>query len=148
MYKYLARYVYKLCMSNERIEKINEKTVVIKYKDSNDRSIVKKMKLTGEEFIRRFLLHVLPKSFMKIRYYGVFAGKNKNKRIKRLKVMTKTEKNKRKYLSKMELLKKINGYDVSKCKKCEGNLILIKTIEKEKPPGEYGTTRGGNVKYA
>ena len=47
-------------MMNERIEKINKKSVVFWYKDSADRSKEKKMRLKGEEFIRRFLLHALP----------------------------------------------------------------------------------------
>lgn len=137
VYNYLAKYVYKVCMSNERIIKINKKTVIFSYKDSNNRAINKQMKLNGEEFIRRFLLHVLPKNFMKIRYYGIYAGKNKTKRLKKLRIITKTQINKEKLLSKIELLNKINGFNVEKCPKCQGKLILIKTIEKKKPP-DYG----------
>ena len=122
-------------MSNERIEQITEDTVTFKYKDSNDRSIEKKMTLYGEEFIRRFMLHVLPKGFMKIRYYGVFAGRNKNKRMERLKIITKTKQIVENFLSKIELLNKINGFDVTKCRYCnEGGLMLIKVIPSTKPP--------------
>lgn len=138
VYKYLARYVYKVCMSNERIEKIRNKTVVFRYKDSDDRSIVKEMEIKGEEYIRRFLLHVLPKNFMKIRYYGIYAGKNKNKRLKKIKKITKTKENKKEIISKLELLNKINGFDVSRCKKCKGELLLIRIIEKKKPPDRKG----------
>lgn len=135
VYDYLGRYVYKVCMSNERIEQITEDTVTFKYKDSNDRSIEKKMTLYGEEFIRRFMLHVLPKGFMKIRYYGVFAGRNKNKRMERLKIITKTKQIVENFLSKIELLNKINGFDVTKCRYCnEGGLMLIKVIPSTKPP--------------
>lgn len=145
VYKYLGRYVYKVCMSNERIEKINKKTVEFRYKDSEDRSIVKKMKITGEEYIRRYLLHVLPKNFMKIRYYGIYAGKDKKKRIKRLKIMLKNKINEKKLLSKLELLNKINGYDVSKCKKCKGELILVRIVEKKKPPDKSKKIEGVEV---
>ncbi len=141
VYKYLAKYVYKVCISNERIVKINKKSVIFKYKDSYDRSIEKTMKLKGEEFIRRFLLHTLPKNFMKIRYYGLYATKNKTRRIKILKIITKTKKNKEKLLSKIEILKRINGYDVRKCKKCLTKLVLIKKIEKKKPPDKENITK-------
>ena len=146
VYKYLARYVYKVCMSNERIEKITNKTVVFRYKDSNDRSIVKEMEIKGEEYIRRFLLHVLPKGFMKIRYCGIYAGKNKKERLKKVKKITKTKEDKKEILSKLELLNKINGFDVSRCKKCNGKLNLVKTIEKKKPPDKKRYARG--VAYA
>lgn len=146
VYKYLAKYVYKVCMANERIERIFEKSVTFKYKDSDDRSISKKMNLKGEEFIRRFLLHVLPKNFMKIRYYGLFSGRGKKERIKRLKIITKTKNNESKLLDKLELLNKINGFDVRICQKCSGNLILIKTIDRIRGPDKRNIS--GEKAYA
>ena len=133
--EYLGKYIYKVCMMNERIEKINKKSVVFSYKDSADRSKEKKMRLKGEEFIRRFLLHALPKNFMKIRYYGIYAGRDKEERIRRLRVITKTKKIRQKFKSKIELLKEIVGYDIRYCKTC------INKKKKEKPPDRVSISK-------
>ena len=75
--KYLAQYVFRVAISNNRIIKHQGGFVTFKYKDSKTK-VYKLMKLTTEEFIRRFLQHVLPKGFVKIRYFGLFASKNRN----------------------------------------------------------------------
>ena len=75
--KYLAQYVFRVAISNNRIIKHQGGFVTFKYKDSKTK-VHKFMKLTTEEFIRRFLQHVLPKGFVKIRYFGLFAIKNRN----------------------------------------------------------------------
>jgi len=75
--KYLAQYVSRVAISNNRIIKHQGGFVTLKYKDSRTK-VYKLMKLTTEEFIRRFLQHVLPKGFVKIRYFGLFATKNRN----------------------------------------------------------------------
>jgi len=75
--KYLARYVFRVAISNNRIINHQQGFVTFKYKDHKTK-IYKPMKLTTEEFIRRFLQHVLPKGFVKVRYFGLFASKNRN----------------------------------------------------------------------
>jgi hypothetical protein len=67
--KYLAAYVFRVATSNKRILAIKDGQVTFTYKDSRSRRI-QKMTLAAGEFIRRFLQHVLPKGFMKIRYFG------------------------------------------------------------------------------
>lgn len=75
--KYLAQYVFRVAISNNRIIKNQGGFVTFKYKDSKTK-VYKLMKMTTEEFIRRFLQHVLPKGFVKVRYFGLFASKNRN----------------------------------------------------------------------
>lgn len=130
-YEYLGKYAFRVCMTNDRIEGFDDTHVYFNYKDHNDRSIKKVMKLRGEEFIRKFLLHALPKSYMKIRYYGILAGKNKKDRMKKLKILTKTAMQLR---EKLEILNKIVGRDVTKCTCCGGTLKLLTKIFKP-PPG-------------
>jgi hypothetical protein len=72
--KYLSRYTYKVAISNSRILKVENGYVYFIYKDYRDHQKKKIMRLEVFEFIRRFLLHVLPARFMKIRYYGLFAN--------------------------------------------------------------------------
>ncbi len=136
VFEYLGKYIKKVWISNERIEKINKKSVVFSYKDSADRSKEKRMRLKGEEFIRRYLLHALPKGFMKIRYYGIYALKNKTKRMRKLRIITKTSKIKQRFKSKIELLKEIVGYDVRYCKRC-----IKRYMKPEKPPDKDGYSK-------
>lgn len=133
-YEYLGRYAFKVCMSNERILSITDKDVIFKYRDRHDNNKEKTMQVTGEEFIRRFLLHALPKGFMKIRHYGLLAGKNKKERIKELQIKTKTKRRKEKQIEKISILNRITGKDVTKCSKCNGMLYLVSEIYPKKPP--------------
>jgi putative transposase len=70
--KYLAPYIFRVALSNNRILKLHEGQVTFRYRDSTTRHW-KSCTLPAEEFIRRFLQHVLPKGFQKVRYYGLFS---------------------------------------------------------------------------
>ena len=80
--KYLARYVFRVAISNNRIKSIENNAIKFTYKD-RQRKTWKTMELKPMEFIRRFLQHVLPKGFMKIRHYG-FLNPNSAFSIERL----------------------------------------------------------------
>ena len=79
---YLGRYTHKIAISNHRIQAIDNNRVVFTYKDRSDNNRTRIMELPAMEFIRRFLLHVLPKRFMKIRYYGFLANVCKRKAVR------------------------------------------------------------------
>lgn len=70
--KYLAPYIFRVAISNNRILKLADRKVTFRYKDTNTGK-TKCCTLFAEEFIRRFLQHVLPKGFVKVRYYGFFS---------------------------------------------------------------------------
>ena len=75
-FKYLAPYVFRVAISNSRIVKFEEGQVTFKYKDSaTDEE--KFVPVSAEEFIRRFLQHVLPERFVKVRYYGLLSPGNR-----------------------------------------------------------------------
>lgn len=69
---YLARYVHRIAITNNRILAIDDGQVSFRYQDTRDRQW-RNMTLDAEEFIRRFLQHVLPRGFHKVRYYGLWA---------------------------------------------------------------------------
>ena len=71
VYRYLGRYTHRVAISNHRLESFDEHGVRFRTKHG------KKTTLSGEEFIRRFLLHVLPRRFVKIRHYGLMAPRSK-----------------------------------------------------------------------
>ena len=68
--EYLGRYVFRIAISNSRLEKIDNAEVTFRYRDNRSQQL-RRVKLTGEEFIRRFLQHVLPRGCAKVRYYGI-----------------------------------------------------------------------------
>ena len=78
---YLSRYVYRIAIDDSRIKAINttERTVTFSYKDYKQKGRTRTMTLDAVEFIHRFLQHVLPSGFVKVRYYGIFAHVVKQK---------------------------------------------------------------------
>lgn len=75
---YLARYVFRIAITRSRILTMDETHVTFRYKD-NDTGAWNTECITGVEFIRRFLLHVLPKGFHKVRYYGLWSASNQSR---------------------------------------------------------------------
>ena len=72
---YLARYTHRIAISDQRLVAVDSQSVQFAYKDSRDHNIRKTMSLDGEEFIRRYLQHILPKGLMRIRHYGFLANR-------------------------------------------------------------------------
>lgn len=70
--QYLAPYIFRVALSNNRLLKLEADRVTFRYRDT-ETGAEKRCSLGAEEFIHRFLQHVLPRSFVKIRYYGFFA---------------------------------------------------------------------------
>src|SRR5207245_2365586 len=73
---YLARYTHRVAISNSRLVALDERGVTFRYKDyrRNGQARYRTITLSADEFIRRFLLHVLPKGFHRIRHYGLLAS--------------------------------------------------------------------------
>jgi hypothetical protein len=80
--KYLARYTHRVALSNHRLVKLEDGRVTFRYKDYADSRKEKLLTLSAEEFLRRFLQHVLPKGFMKIRHYGLLASRQREARLR------------------------------------------------------------------
>ncbi|MGH7471489.1 MAG: IS91 family transposase [Longimicrobiales bacterium] len=76
--KYLARYTHRIAISNHRLSEVREDQVTFTWKDYRLGHQQRLMTLTIQEFVRRFLLHVLPARFVKIRYYGFLAQSQRN----------------------------------------------------------------------
>jgi hypothetical protein len=79
--KYLARYTHRVAISNHRLVKLEEGRVTFRYKDYAAGGQEKLQTLTAEEFLRRFVQHVLPKGFMKIRHYGLLSSRHRQQRM-------------------------------------------------------------------
>ena len=81
---YMAGYTYRIAISNARLQQIEEHSVTLGYKDYRQRARHSHMSLSGEEFVRRFLLHILPKGLMRVRHYGFLANRCRRTRLKRV----------------------------------------------------------------
>lgn len=81
MLRYLARYVHRVAITDARILAVTPETVTFSYKDAQAHTW-RRMTLAGEEFLRRFLQHVLPPGFHKVRYYGLWAPAAQATRIR------------------------------------------------------------------
>ena len=80
---YVGRYTHRVAISNNRLLDIDEGKVTFRYKDYRHDAQQKTMTLEAEEFIRRFLLHVLPEGFQRIRYYGFLANRYREQKLTR-----------------------------------------------------------------
>jgi hypothetical protein len=74
VFRYLGRYTHRVAITNSRLRSLDDGHVAFAWKDYADGHRNKVMRLTADEFLRRFLLHVLPKGFVRIRHFGLMAG--------------------------------------------------------------------------
>jgi Putative transposase/Transposase zinc-binding domain len=81
--KYLSRYTHRVAISNQRLVSIGHGVVRFEYHDYADPDVRKELPLPATEFLRRFLLHVVPKGFMRIRHYGITANARRQKKLAR-----------------------------------------------------------------
>jgi Putative transposase/Transposase zinc-binding domain len=79
--KYLARYTHRVAIANERLIGMDERTVTFAYKDYRQNSRARSMTLSGAEFLRRWVQHVLPRRFVKIRQYGLLSNRCREEKI-------------------------------------------------------------------
>ena len=94
--EYLSRYIFRIAISDKRIEKVENGMVYFTMKDYRKNGAFRKLKLDINEFIRRFLLHLLPKGFFKVRYYGIFANMHRKANIVKAKACLLEEKQEQK----------------------------------------------------
>lgn len=118
--EYLGRYTHRVAISNNRIMKLGDGLVTFKWRDYKDGSKQKEMNLAADEFIRRFLIHVLPNGFTRIRHYGLLSSRNKTIKLKLCKKLTHTPFNEapKIKLSTLDFLEKLTGKDFTVCPCC------------------------------
>lgn len=135
--KYLGRYTHRIAISNNRIISIDEDSVTFIAKKDTSSDKTKIITLKATEFIRRFLMHTLPKRFVKIRYYGILANRNKKIKIALCRKLTTSPVYKSKYegLKPIEIVCMIAKKDITLCPVCKkGKMELSSTLPKESIP--------------
>jgi hypothetical protein len=137
--EYLGRYTHRVAISNDRLVKMEGGRVTFRYRDRGDNDRVRLMTLDADEFMRRFLLHILPDGFVKIRHYGILSnrsGKAKLSLCKRvLGVDCRAEGSEKRIESWQELLTRITGVDPRICASCgKGKMVLKEVLNPSAPP--------------
>ena len=122
--EYLGRYTHRVAISNNRILSIKNDFVTFRWRDYKDGSKKKIMIISAEEFIRRFLMHILPQGFMKIRHCGFLGNKNKYSNLKLCKLKTHTPMIQKVKISSLELVEKLLGRSVRTCPDCGSEQIV------------------------
>jgi hypothetical protein len=121
VFKYLGRYTHRVGISNRRLVSVDEHGVCFRTKDG------KQVTISPEEFIRRFLLHVLPDGFVKIRHYGLLASSNVRTKLedarRHLEGKDKSSGENRANPTWQERLLALTGIDVTICPRCGGHMI-------------------------
>lgn len=121
---YLGKYTHRIAISNHRIICMDECTVTFYVKDYKEDGKWKEHTISGVEFIRRFLMHVPPRRFVRIRHYGLLCTRSKNKHL----TLCRNLLGCKKYLSKLkdmetpEILETLYGIKITICRCCGGHL--------------------------
>ena len=138
--EYLGRYTHRVAISNNRILDIENNTITFSYKDRKNDNEKKSMPLTANEFIRRFLLHALPKKFMRIRHSGFLANRcKKGNLLKCRKILGQnTIPDNLSNKSVKDLMLDLSGLDISTCPFCKkGKLNKMLKIPEQTGPGFF-----------
>lgn len=124
---YLGRYTHRIAISNSRILRMDEDTVTIRIKDYKNGGKWKELTLDGCEFVRRFLMHIPPKNFVRIRHYGLLSNHNKRKLIPICRNLIGCREFLRRFKSndKAEAIKVLYKKDVTVCPNC-GGIVFYK----------------------
>jgi hypothetical protein len=128
---YLGRYTQRVALSNNRILAVAESAegprVTFSYRDRKNDHRTRTMSLQVDEFIRRFLLHVLPNGFMRIRHFGFLANRSRKLKLDRCRLLLDLEQPSptgRK--SARQLMLEVTGFDLARCPACHvGTLVTL-----------------------
>jgi Putative transposase/Transposase zinc-binding domain len=124
---YLGRYTHRVALSNDRIVKVENGEVTLSYRDRKDGDRKKTIPLMAHEFIRRFLLHVLPDGFMRVRHFGFLANRSKKQALTQCRkllganpalLQSPSE-------SARDLLLRITGIDLNRCPSCHNGTMIV-----------------------
>jgi hypothetical protein len=134
VFRYLGRYTHRVAITNRRLLALEDGRVTFRVKDHADGAKNKRLTLTAGEFIRRFLLHLLPHRFVRIRHYGLLAARNVHTRLAQARELltpqTKpapcdSEPASTRPTTWWQRLLRLTGIDVMLCPYCDGRLVRL-----------------------
>jgi predicted Zn-ribbon and HTH transcriptional regulator len=124
---YLGRYTHRVALSNDRIVKVENGLVTLSYRDRKDGDRKKALPLEAHEFIRRFLLHVLPEGFMRVRHFGFLANRSKKQALTQCRKLLGANPASLQSPSESakDLLLRITDIDLSRCPSCHNGTLIV-----------------------
>ena len=127
--EYMARYTHRVAISNHRIQKCEQGKVTFSYRNRK-KDKTEKMTLDAIEFIRRFLLHVVPRNFMRIRHFGLFANRCKKKNISLCQAFLNAGRSNTASIQKSveDIMYALTGEDIRCCPVCKKG-VMVKGME-------------------
>jgi hypothetical protein len=125
--EYIGRYTHRIAISNNRIVSVSDGKVTFTYRDRRNNNTLRLKTLEADEFIRRFLLHVLPDGFMKIRHFGFLSNRRKKKNVRLCRELIGDNRpaSEREKKTAAEWMFELTGTDITKCPCCGGRLQAI-----------------------
>ncbi len=128
---YLGRYTHRIAISNHRLVDFDGEHVRFRWRDYADGNKVKVMRLDADEFIRRFLLHVLPRGFTRLRHYGLLANRFRARKLALCRdLLGQPAPEPREPETAEEMMLRLTGIDITACQQCgEGTLRQILILE-------------------
>jgi hypothetical protein len=132
---YLGRYTHRVAISNERLVTVSDGRVGFRWRDYADANRVKVMELDAEEFLRRFLLHVVPDGFVRIRHFGLLANRRRTTALAQCRTLLAhpppppgpPE-------SVRDLMLRVTGSDIERCPVCQQGLLHPVEVLPPAPP--------------
>jgi hypothetical protein len=128
---YVGRYTHRVAISNNRLVDIENGRVQFHWKDYRDNSQIKVMDLEADEFIRRFLLHVLPEGFQRIRYYGFLANRDRLKKLALCRQLLgmQTLSQTTSVKDYRERYQELTGRSLTLCPRCQrGQMVIVESL--------------------
>jgi len=129
VFSYLGHYTHRVALSNQRLLAFDGQTVTFRARDNQNPGTYRLVRLAAREFIRRFLLHVLPHGFVRIRHFGLMASRNAHTKLEKASSLLHasqsthpTPSTKVELLSWQQLLLKLTGLDLTVCPNCGGTI--------------------------
>jgi hypothetical protein len=124
--QYLGRYTHRIAISNDRIVGLQDGVVRFRWRDYSDDNQNKFMELPANEFLRRFLLHVLPRGFMRIRHFGLLANRHRKPKLERCRqLLAATPPPETRAESVSEMVVRLTGKDLTRCPFCETGTMRV-----------------------
>jgi hypothetical protein len=124
--EYLGRYTHRIAISNDRILDFQDGVVRFRWRDYKDAHRNKVMTLPAEEFLRRFLLHVLPSGFMRIRHFGLLANRHRKAKLDRCRVLLAAPPPPEMPAeSIVAMWERLTGKDLTRCPVCEQGIMRV-----------------------
>jgi len=134
---YVGRYTHRVAISNNRILDIEDGRVCFQWKDYRDDSRIKTMSLSADEFIRRFLMHVLPEGFQRIRYYGFLGNRYRQQKLARCRQLLGMQIPVQQTLAAtpskdfQDRYEELTGRSLRQCPQCrQGQMVIVELLSR------------------